>query len=353
MNKIDLEHAFKTEFISSHDNWKALCPFHDERTASFYVHKEDLIAHCFGCGIGGRIDILYSKFASIPVAEARATLGITLQETVEKRTTNRRRLDEQVSYFPESWLGPFKKEVHRYVIDRGFSIQTIQHAGGVYDKSLKRQVFPHRDREGRLLGAVGRACTGQEPKWYFYWDYRKGAALYDPFRRSRESRSTIGQMELVVVEGIFDLLWLYQNGIRNAVAILGSKGTSSQIREIKSISTSVTIGLDNDEAGREGSEILYRSLKRNGEVKHIEWPSFANDWMDLSKEQIHEVIGSSQTTLQRKVRRNVHRNSISNAEGSSSEAVQSQEIASSVGTGYREDDHIDSSGREAARIRES
>lgn len=286
--KAQLESVFNTDFYPAQDNWKAKCPFHDEKTPSFYVHKDDLIAHCFGCGISGFIDTLASKHLGVSKEDARKALSIGLEEIVRARAGSPERSESTgPSYFPESWLAPWKKEVHKYALERGFKLETLREAETIYDKATQRQVFPHRDREGRLLGAIGRACQGQEPKWHFYWDYRKGQALYRPFEFA-PLRSTI------VVEGVFDTLWLHQNGVGNVVGLLGSTATSEQIRQLRNTpAEQIILALDNDVAGREGTRKLYQALRKSRKLKFIDWPEFANDWMDLSKEQIHEEIRSA------------------------------------------------------------
>lgn len=321
MTKESLQKTFSTVFIDSHDNWKGNCPFHDERSPSFFVHKDNYIANCFGCGKHGYIDNLAAEYLGVSLGEARTALGITAQERIERRSlfgsSANRSVDPSPRVFPESWLAPFRKEVSKYVLARKFQPNILASAGSLYDPVLKRQLFPHRDREGRLLGVIGRACKGQDPKWYFYWDYRKGQALYKPFR-------TTTLRPILVVEGVFDLLWLKQNGVDNVVALIGSKPTRHQIRELRGLSKEIILGLDNDEAGRAGSKIVEQALRCSSIVRTVDWPAEVNDWMDLDKDQIGSVISSSRTELQKKlIANNVHRQSLSSTETDGREALQS------------------------------
>lgn len=295
LEKKHLEKTFDRAFLTAQDNYKACCPFHDERTPSFFVHKDELIANCFGCGISGSIDFLASQYLSVSLEKARENLEIDMGERLSRSLHDGPKKNEydkrEARYYPESWLAPWKKGVHNYVLSRGFKFDTIRAAGARYDPTTKRQVFPHRDREGRLLGAAGRSCSGAEPKWYFYWEYNKGQALFLP-------RWGVGEKNLILVEGIFDALWLYQNGITNVAAILGSKATSAQLQEIKDGNSRVIIGLDNDTAGREGSERLHRGLRQSLRTEFVAWPGGKKDWMDLSKEEIETVLDSTQTYVQ-------------------------------------------------------
>lgn len=293
MDKNDLEKAFGRSFSVSGDNYKASCPFHDEKTPSFLVHSTELIGRCFGCNVGGSIDTLLANYSGCTVTEARRVLDIHLDATLN-RARARREEPRPVQYFPESWLAPWKKEIHKYVIARGLSTSTLSAVGTRYDSVFKRQVFPHFDREGKLLGVTGRSCVGDEPKWYHYWGYDKGSALYVPFK-------TDTLRPLLVVEGVFDLLWLYQNGVTNVAALLGSQPTVRQVREITSRSTETILGLDNDGAGQRGTDQAQRLLRQNNRVQFVRWPVGAHDWMDLSQGEIVETLADTLSYVQRSI----------------------------------------------------
>lgn len=299
MNKQQLENVFERRIFETGDNYKLNCPFHDERTPSFYVHRTEYIAHCFGCGVAGGIDVLTASYLGVSVQEARETLGITVRDRVDKRFRQRREGTKSVRTIPESWLAPFERKVHKYVLGRGFDISTLAAAGALYDNNLKRQVFPSRERDGRLMGAVGRACGDFQPKWHFYWKYDKGSTLYTPFRLE-PLRPTL------VVEGVFDLLWVYQHigdSYVNLTAPIGASLTNTQVRTINSISSDVILGLDNDEAGQLGTERARQAFKKTSRVRNIVWPKDAKDWMDLDKEQILDAIRQARNSVQCKLQR--------------------------------------------------
>lgn len=296
MNNTHLEEVFGQAFSSSQDNWKGLCPFHDERTPSFYVHKTEYIGHCFGCGIGGDIDTLASKATGLSRSDCRRLLDITATEKLQNAKKRALEKDKQ-RLIPESWLAPFKKEVHKYVTERGFTLETLTRAGALYDAHTKRQVFPHRNRDGELVGAVGRACTGQDPKWKFYWGYNKGCTLWRPVETPREQT-------LLVVEGVFDALWLTQHGYTNTAAPIGASLTNRQIVEARSLSTDIIIGFDNDDAGWAGAERAAKALGPVCTTRFINWPKWANDWMDLDGPQIDILLANPINNVQRQLIRN-------------------------------------------------
>lgn len=311
VTKEALEQVFERQFTGAKDNWKAKCPFHDERTPSFYVHKENLVGHCFGCGAAGSIDVLAGQYLQSDKYEAQELLGITIHDKIESnvsRFKKGRSRWENPTYFPESWLAPFPKEAHRYVLDRGIGVQALRAAGARYDRTLHRQVFPHY-HGGKLLGATGRSVVGMEPKWYFYWNYDKGAALWEAppppadlyGEKGRGVGFEVGAVRpRIVVEGIFDALALWQNGIYNVAAIQGSHATHKQIQEIRR-SREVIIMLDNDEAGRSGTEALYNAIKKSNFVRFFEWPDHCNDAMDLTETHFMKFNQYQKNALQRRL----------------------------------------------------
>lgn len=295
MNKSKLEQIFAQRAISSHDNYKMLCPFHDETTPSFLIHKEEGIAHCFGCGVSGSIEVLVNTLhPEISLSKARELLDIDIFKHKGRKINGPYIETGPPETFPESWLAAWPKEIHVYTTKRGLRPSILQRAQVRYDPVRKRQVFPHRNRRGDLIGAAGRSCSGENPKWYFYWAYRKGSALYTPFTDRETSRA------LYLTEGIFDCLKIAQaDGSRRVAAILGSKAGRGQIAELKEYEE-VVLCLDNDEAGKAAQEALYLKLRKSCQVSFINLPSHANDWMDLKDEEVGEVLSSKANFIQSK-----------------------------------------------------
>lgn len=284
-----LEQHFNRRFSDARDNWKACCPFHDERTPSFLVHKEELIANCFGCGEGGNIDTLLARYKGIDVREARTLLEIEIDEQLQRRLSLGSKQPDSQRYIPESWLAPWAKAIHPYTLRRGLSESVLKRAGTRYDRVGQRQVFPHRDsRNGRLLGCAGRTVREEDPKWYFYWNYEKGQHLYRPFVPS-------GQ-QVVIVEGIFDCLKLEEQGI-HAAATLGTKVTNKQLEEIRAYEK-VCIAFDNDPSGQEGSRRIYEQIRQTTQVRFVRWPEAAKDVMDLDID-LKDWIASAENIVQR------------------------------------------------------
>lgn len=291
MNRALLEKAFDREFAEAKDNWKGLCPFHDENTPSFFVHREEHLGNCFGCGVCGYIDVLLSKYLNISVQEARKMLDINVIERASKERSQEPKAPET---FPESWLAPWPQKAHKSILSRGVSIDLLKEVGARFDQSTKRQVFPHRNLEGSLIGAAGRSTDGRDPKWYFYWSYSRGRCLYQPFGRTSD--------KLLIVEGIFDVLKIKDLGIDSVdiAATLGTQPGKGQIKQIKEYNQ-VLIGFDSDSAGQEASYKLYDALKKSCVVKFISWPLGVKDAGEInSREEIESAIGEAETYVQRK-----------------------------------------------------
>lgn len=284
-----LERVFQTRFEDSNDNWKACCPFHDERTPSFFVHKDDLIANCFGCGTGGSIDKLASEFLAVDNNQARQRLELDATDFIERGFRKHRGVQQQARQsYPESWLAPWRRVIHPYLRRRGFSDGVLIRAGVRYDKAKGRVVFPIRDKSGNLIGAVGRSVRGEEPRWYFYWGGEGKQQLY-VLPGPKEGPT-------IVVEGPLDALWLEQHGYF-AVATMGIKYTKEQLERIKELSNDeIYLALDQDQSGLKGAENLYQHLKKTARIKFVTWPQ--KDPVGLSKEQVDKAIAEAKNYVQ-------------------------------------------------------
>lgn len=291
MEKSDLEREFNREFTESKDNWKASCPFHDDSTPSFYVHKTEHVANCFGCGVCGYIDTLLSRYSGLEISEARKKLHI---KVIEDRLLKKPKEREAPKVFPESWLAPFEKKIHKSILERGYEITLLRSIGTLYDPARKRQVFPHRNERGNLAGAVGRECGGGGPKWYFYWDYSRGTTLYRPWGRRHN--------KCILAEGVFDVLRFKQAGLDNEydlAAPIGTKLGKGQYSQLKEYDE-VVIALDNDEneSGQNASTHVYHRLKKSSRVRFALLPA-QKDPDELSNEEAVEVIENAVNYVQR------------------------------------------------------
>ncbi len=283
-------------------NFKALCPFHQEKTASFIVSPDRQIWHCFGsCGDGGDVIKFLMKLEGLTFTEAVRELansaGIELQtvqiedkewdvkqrifhlntlacdyfeyllhntsfakkarEYLEKRKVNLAVVKKfQLGYAPSSWdsLLSFlkrKKFNEREIYDAGLLVKTEK--GTYYDRFRGRLMFPIKDIRGNIIGFSGRILEpGDSQSKYINTPetliYHKRESLYG-ISIAKESIKKEGNVFLV--EGEFDVITPYQAGFENFVAIKGSALTRDQLTVLKRLTSRITLALDADAAGEE------------------------------------------------------------------------------------------------------
>lgn len=284
----------RVKLSKSGRNWTGCCPFHNEKSASFYVYEDHF--HCFGCGAHGDAIafIMQTGGASFPdvVAELAAEAGLEVPKpTPQAAEAERRRLD--LHEVLEAAQARFRRLLRQpegaaaltYLLKRGLTEATIAQfglgwcgdgrgalvselgqAGIVTDRLLEagllretdaglrelywsRVTFPIRDRRGRLISFGGRTLGDVKPKYINGPEtplFSKKRTLYalDHLRTGlRESG------ELIVAEGYMDVIALHQAGFRGAVAPLGTALTIEQLEELWRIAPAPVLCFDGDAAG--------------------------------------------------------------------------------------------------------
>ncbi len=272
-------------------NYRALCPFHSEKTPSFYVSPEKGIFYCFGCKKGGNaINFLmeYEKM-DFPTAvkslakrlgiEIETTKGLKYKEiyeaneiacqfyalcltkTIGKRGQNYlvdRKIDiEKLQDFRLGYA-PSSGGLVTYARQKGLSKQSLSKAGLISQSTSSRSLEVFRDRlifpilnlSGRIIGFGGRSIDDQhKPKYLNSPEtptFKKGDILYGLYQAKKAMRT---KNEAILVEGYFDLLSLFQRGINNLCAPLGTSLTERQAMLISRFAKKVNILFDGDLSG--------------------------------------------------------------------------------------------------------
>jgi DNA primase len=285
--------------------FKGLCPFHSERTPSFYVMPETGTYKCFGCGEGGDIFTFLEKTQGLDFRDALAQLaekaGIPLEggfgggegreESAETAARKRlRTLNEaaaiwyhhQLLQAPEAqyaraylesrgvsnesiaqWrigYAPDGDRLTRYLQTQGYAVTELVDAGltrerdaskggGLYDYFRDRLIFPIRDARGQTIAFGGRILGSGQPKYLNTPQtplFDKSATLFG----LDLARDSIRRGDRVVmVEGYMDAVVPHQYGFKNVVAVIGSAITERHIRQIKKLTRRVALALDPDAAG--------------------------------------------------------------------------------------------------------
>ncbi len=274
--------------------YKAVCPFHGEKTPSFTVSPAKGFYHCFGCGAHGTALGFLMEYDHLSFPDAVESLAHILGVQVPRDETERpaRRHDELLElmtqaerYFqaqlkqheaavdylkarridgatakrfglgfaPEGWSRLLDKfGTSREAIDRLLAAGLIirKDTGSHYDRFRDRLMFPIHDTRGRTIGFGGRVLRNEEPKYLNSPEtvlFHKGSELYGLF----EAQQALRNIErLVVVEGYMDVIGLARHGIDFAVATLGTATTEDHLKRLFRVSDDILFCFDGDRAGR-------------------------------------------------------------------------------------------------------
>ncbi len=291
-------------------NWKANCPFHQEKSPSFMVHPEKQIWHCFGCGKGGDAFSFVEEIEGLGFLEALKILapraGVTLTEYhSEINQSQRNRLLEinvTAAYFFHHFLLeiPSSKDARAYLEKRGLQQETISNwqigyianqwdlltryllkkghhiddlvaAGltikregadsktsrGCYDRFRGRIMFPITDIHGNVVGFTGRVLVETEQSGGKYINtpqtiiYDKSRILYG---LSKAKTAIKSKDVAIIVEGQMDVIACHQFGMKHVVAASGTALTPEQIKLIKRYTTNLAIAFDADSAGQQADK---------------------------------------------------------------------------------------------------
>jgi DNA primase len=283
--------------------FKACCPFHGEKTPSFWVSPDKQFYHCFGCGAHGtvlRFLMEHDRMTFPEAVEELATrLGLDIPRQAGQASGGPRRSDDALfelmgrvaNFYAESLSRD--ERARQYVAKRGLDRNTVEQFGigyapnswnevlrrfggdegsrrdlaelGLivereggqirdgerhYDRFRDRLMFPIRDVRGRVIAFGGRIIDQGEPKYLNSPEtllFHKGKELYALYE-TRRARQNLKR--LLVVEGYMDAVSLHQAGIQYAVATLGTSTTPEHLKRIFRLVTEVVFAFDGDRAGR-------------------------------------------------------------------------------------------------------
>ena len=292
------------------ENWKGLCPFHQEKTPSFTVHPKKGIFHCFGCGVGGDAFgfLMRQDRLAFPEAVRQLAQRVGVEVPAERGAPAaagdgrfealRQIMARAADFYAEQLWGPAGEPARRYLERRGIDQdvarrfrlgyapegwdnllralraarpgglagaaldETLVEAGlvvarqtgsGHYDRFRGRLMFAIADQQGRVVAFGGRAMGAEEPKYLNSPEtplYVKGQTLYalDLARGHMRERG-----RAIVVEGYVDCLMAHQHGFGETVAALGTAFTEAQLGLLRRHADEVVTVFDADAAGKKAS----------------------------------------------------------------------------------------------------
>ena len=306
-------------------NYLGLCPFHNEKTPSFTVSPEKKIAHCFGCGKGGNIFQFVSLIENITYNQAIAKLGTRLGLDLESNDNKEASYDFNneldIMYYGHRLLSDYynyillntkeAEDALKYLLDRGLSEDVIKHFnlgyaprdnnialnffnsnkinldlmveagllgkndnGDYYDVFKDRVMFPIKNNQNQVVAFSGRTMSSDKnvPKYYNTHEtkiFEKRTVLYN----FSDARSFIAkENEVILCEGYMDVIKAHQNGMKNAVALMGTNIDNNKLKEVLSLVKKITLSLDNDEAGSKAQiEIGNRIIQTTDNVYKLKF----------------------------------------------------------------------------------
>ncbi len=295
--------------------FKACCPFHNEKSPSFWVSPDKQFYHCFGCGAHGTVIGFLMQYEKMEFLDAVADLaqraGLELpREAQAPRDPGTADLHDVMSlaarffeqnladnararayvaargidaktasgfglgYAPDAWDALLKRfgthdEERRRLFQVGLIVERShggertdggerteggQRAAGFYDRFRDRLMFPIRDSRGRFIGFGGRVIDKGEPKYLNSPEsplFHKGRELYGLYEAKAARRDF---KRLMIVEGYMDVVRLHQAGITYAVATLGTATTQEHLNKIFKMTSEVVFCFDGDGAGRRAAQ---------------------------------------------------------------------------------------------------
>lgn len=290
-------------------NWKALCPFHHEKSPSFMINEEKQIWHCFGCGKGGDVFGFLMEIEGIDFKEALKILaektGVELPrfnksqpEFVDDKKKTLEILELAVKFYEKQlWDGMGKDKILDYLRKRGLNDQTIRdfrlgyapngwdnllkflmgrgystndiaktgllvakneaRGNGFYDRFRNRITFPVMDIMGKAVGFSARVAPGGDESQAKYVNtpetsvYHKSKVLYGLNMAKQEIKN---QNSAIIVEGNMDVIASHQAGIKNTIAVSGTALTPEQVDILKRYAGKIKMLFDMDSAGEKATQ---------------------------------------------------------------------------------------------------
>jgi DNA primase len=319
--------------------FKALCPFHSEKTPSFTVSPARQIFHCFGCGKGGDIFTFIMEYEKVSFIEAVSILatkaGLDLNKIDKYRTLTssskeklykiyeeslnfyinqleksekaktylkERGINEEMSnMFSLGYAPKDRDSLYKYLKSKGFEDATIKISGLVtygdspHDFFRDRLIIPIHNLSGKVVAFGGRLIENSDnlPKYINSSEspiFKKGETVYGLYH----AKKTIKQKGYAcIVEGYFDVILSHKFGFRNTVAPLGTSLTNQHLKKIKMLTNKILLVFDGDEAGITATEkALSSMLGENFFVKIIILPEGEDPASILQKkgEKIYRTL---------------------------------------------------------------
>ena len=283
----------EVQLKKSGSNYMGLCPFHSEKTPSFSVNEGKQFFHCFGCGKSGDVIGFVQEYYKLPFMEAVEKLATENGIKLPERRTSGPKIDydkyhginAKAARFFYNSLGIKGNKGLAYLRKRGLTNETITAFGlgyapasghalvdflrkegvadedmlklglanqgreGLYDKFRDRVMFPIISTQDKVIGFGGRAIADIKPKYLNSPESEIFLKKNNLFGLNLTKKEIDREQKAIIVEGYMDMISLYQNGIKNVAASLGTALTINQARLLCRYSKNIVLSYDSDSAG--------------------------------------------------------------------------------------------------------
>ena len=283
-------------------NFKAPCPFHDEKSPSFVVSPQKQIYHCFGCGAGGDSVKFVMEYEKLNYPEALEKLADTYSFTLTHTDSKHNKPRSQVMDSLNAWYQNLLNSKHTavaYIKERGIYESSVEKFGigyapdsnatinyiksqmftmneavemGVvgynegrnFARFIERITFPIHSANGSIVGFGGRTITGHQAKYVNSPEtflFNKSRLLY-AYHLAKQA--LYKRKEIIITEGYLDVIMLHQAGFDNAVATLGTALTVEHLPLLRKGEPKVVMAYDGDKAGRAAALKASKLLSASG-----------------------------------------------------------------------------------------
>jgi len=285
-------------------NFKAPCPFHDEKSPSFVVSPSKQIYHCFGCGAGGDSVKFVMEYEKLNYPEALEKLADTYNFTLGYTTNKYNKPKSKIMDIVNNWyqnLLTSHQTASQYIKQRGIYESSVEKFGigyapdsdttvnyiksqmlniseaiemgvlgyneetrNTYARFIERVMFPIHSTNGTVVGFGGRTITGHQAKYINSPEtpyFNKSRLLY-AYHHARQD--IYKRKEIIITEGYLDVIMLHQAGFTNAVATLGTALTAEHIPLLRKGEPKILMAYDGDKAGRTAALKASKLLSASG-----------------------------------------------------------------------------------------
>lgn len=282
-------------YVNGGKNANFCCPFHNDSTPSCGMHVESGLWKCFGCSLSGNLVTFVSELELVTKAEAEEKIRKiwvqkipdigSLQKNINDILSKGKKTIQEDPRFPEWILSKYTKNWD-YMLSRGFTKETLEYFGVVYDPQMKLQGFPVHDNKGKLVGVTGRQTQqGVEPRYFPLMRFRKSNFLFNLHRIDLSK-------PVIAVEGEINCMSMHQHGYHNTIAFLGAGISEKQISVAKNAGIKeLTIFFDSDQAGEKGAKKLFTNLWLQVKLKTVE--EHIGDPNDMDTNTVKNIVDNA------------------------------------------------------------